>query len=170
MVQQSIWSSAVALWGVDNALARVSIDDAGFELVVEPGLGVGPNSFRNFSLHTFPASRSSAQIWSQHLSSTGGPIVSDAPAYEALKKRGMNECGLAQLASRTVDVPFVGLTAGLFVIAELLRRLHGSLGFEQLSGSLQSVGDIESVSEETVPYALGHVHCDQTASNSRLVA
>ena len=150
-------------------MARVSIDDARFELVVEAGLGAAPNGFRNFSLHTLPATRSSAQIWSQHLSSTG-PIVSDAPAYDALKKRGVDECGLAQLASRTVGVPFVGLTAGVFVIAELLRRLHGNLGFEQLSGSLQSVGDIEFVSEETEPYALGHVPCNQTSCNSRLFA
>lgn len=159
----------VALWGVDNALARVSIDDADFDLVVEAGLGAGPNGFRNFSLHTLPASRSSAQIWSQHLSSTN-PSASDAPAYDALKKRGVDECGLAQLASRTVGVPFVGLTAGAFVIAELLRRLHGTLGFELLSGSLQSIGDIEYVSKETIPYALGHVRCDQIASNSKLVA
>ncbi len=159
----------VALWGVDNALARVSIDDAGFELVVEAGLGAGPNAFRNFSLHTLPASRSSAQIWSQHLSSTNR-IAYDAPAYNALKKRGVDECGLAQLASRTVGVPFVGLTAGVFVIAELLRRLHNSAGLEQLSGSLQSVEDIEFVSTDSKPYEWGHVPCRQTATKSRLIA
>jgi len=136
----------------------MAIDAAGFDLVVEAGLGAGPNGFRNFSLHSFPGSRSSAQVWSNHLSSPDLDVA-EAPAYSAMKKRGMDECGLAQLASRTVGVPYVGLTAGVFVIAELLRRLHGGPGYEQLSGSLLSVENIESISAETTPYAWGHVPC-----------
>lgn len=149
----------VGLWGVDNAVARMAIEEAGFDLVVEAGLGAGPSGFRNFSLHTFPASRSSSQVWSRHLSSPDLD-VSEAPAYSTMKKRGMDECGLAQLVSRTVGVPFVGLTAGVFVIAELLRRLHGGSGYEQISGSLLSVEDIESISAETMPYAWGHTPCE----------
>ena len=156
--QRASHEPAVALWGVDNALARVSIDEAGFELVIESGLGAGPSGFRNFSLHSFPASRRSAQVWSQHLADTG-PNISGAPAYDVLRQRGIDECGLAQLASRTVGVPFVGLMAGVFVISELLRRLHGNVGFEQLSGSLQAVEDLEIVPQRTASYAWGHVNC-----------
>ncbi len=157
-IQRSPHEPGVGLWGVDNAVARMAIDEVGFDLVVEAGLGAGPGGFRNFSLHTFPASRPSAQVWSRHLSSPDLD-VSEAAAYSTMKKRGMDECGLAQLASRTVGVPFVGLTAGVFVIAELLRRLHGGSGYEQLSGSLLSVEDIESISAKTMPYAWGHVPC-----------
>ncbi len=42
----------------------------------------------------------------------------------------MDECGLTQLASRTVGVPFVGLIAAALAIAELLRRLHGGTAIE----------------------------------------
>ncbi len=35
------------------------------------------------------------------------------PAYKALESGGMDKCGLAQLTSRTVAVPFVGLIAAL---------------------------------------------------------
>lgn len=40
-----------ALCGVDNAVARAALEDAGFDLVVEAGLGAGTQGFRNFSLH-----------------------------------------------------------------------------------------------------------------------
>lgn len=42
------------------------------------------------------------------------------PAYQELKRSCMDPCGLTQLASRTVGVPFVGLVAGCLVISELL--------------------------------------------------
>ena len=70
---------SVALCGVDNALARTALDQAGFDLVVEAGLGGGPEAFRSLSLHTFPASRSSAEIWSRYVGSPN-MSVEDKPA------------------------------------------------------------------------------------------
>src|SRR5207248_8964183 len=46
---------SVALCGVDNALARMALEKAGFDLVVEAGLGAGPHAFRSISMHCFPA-------------------------------------------------------------------------------------------------------------------
>ena len=42
----------------------------------------------------------------------GAPDVSAMPGYEVLRKYGMDMCGVAQLASRTVGVPCVGRTTG----------------------------------------------------------
>ena len=53
----------VALCGVDNALARAVLEDAEFKLVIETGLGGGPQSFKNFSLHTFPSSVKASRLW-----------------------------------------------------------------------------------------------------------
>ena len=44
----------VALCGFDNALARAALEDAGFALVIEAGLGNGPTAFMNFALTLFP--------------------------------------------------------------------------------------------------------------------
>jgi hypothetical protein len=107
----------VALCGVDNALARASLEDVGFGLVVETGLGAGPQAFRNFSLHTFPSSLSASQIWGSG-ANTGTPDVLGMPAYRASNYPTLDECGLAQLASRTVGVSFVGLTAASLALAE----------------------------------------------------
>jgi hypothetical protein len=69
----------------------------------------------------------------------------------------LDSCGLAQLASRTVGVPFVGVIAACLVFAELLRRLNGGKAFELLSGSVAALEDIESISISSKPYAFGHL-------------
>jgi hypothetical protein len=145
-----------ALCGVDNALARAALDEGGFDLVVEAGLGAGPQAFRSISMHTFPASRSAAEIWSRQVS-LAADSYEDQPAYRALKEAGMDPCGLAQLASRTVGVPFVGLIAGCLVISELLRRLNGGVALEFISGSVATLEDFESGALQAAAYAAGHV-------------
>jgi hypothetical protein len=147
---------AVALCGVDNPIARAALECPGFGLVVEAGLGAGPEAFRSLSLHSFPASRRAEDIWARD----AGPAtanVEDLPAYQAMKKAGADACGLTQLASRTVGVPFVGLTAGVIVIAELLRRLHGGMAFELIAGSVFALDAMQSVTASAPPYAFGHL-------------
>jgi hypothetical protein len=146
----------VALCGVDNALARAALEKPGFGLVIEAGLGGGPEAFRSISIHTFPASRSAEEIWSRQVGQ-GDKSPEDMPAYRELKKRGMDSCGLAQLASRTVGVPFVGVIAACLVIAELLRRLNGGSALELVSGSVAALEDIETVSIPSGPYSFGHL-------------
>lgn len=143
-----------ALCGVDNALARSSLEKAGFDLIVEAGLGAGPQGFRDFSLHTFPATRAAEEIWSEH---TSAPDVQDMPAYQALRRSGVDQCGVAQLASRSVAVPFVGLTAACLVVAELLRRLNGGEAIELASLGLLALSDAEIVPIQAPIYAFGHV-------------
>ncbi len=145
----------VALCGVDNALARAVLDKPGFDLVVEVGLGAGPSGFRNFSMHTFPSSLSPAKIWTRPDMSNLHDVVA-MPAYNALRKSGVDACGLTQLASRTVGVPFVGLIASALAVAEPLRRLHGALALESISGSTLCLDDLEKSQLEFLPYVSGH--------------
>jgi hypothetical protein len=147
---------AVALCGVDNPIARAALEHPGFGLVVEAGLGAGPEAFLSLSVHSFPASRRAEDIWSKQVGATTGN-VEEMPAYRAMKEAGADACGLTQLASRTVGVPFVGLIAGVLVIAELLRRLHGGLALELAAGSASALEGLETVAMRTDPYAFGHV-------------
>jgi hypothetical protein len=146
---------AAALCGVDNALARAALGKAGFGLVVEAGLGAGPEAFRSMSIHTFPASRSPEEIWSRQVAQPDANFE-NTPAYQALKRSGMDSCGLAQLASRTVGVPFVGLIAACLVVSEILRRLNGGHAYELVSGSAASLSDLDVVPISAEPYAFGH--------------
>lgn len=147
---------SAALCGVDNALARAALEDAGFALVVEAGLGAGPQGFRNFSLHGFPGPKRASAIWGGTAKAVA-PDVSAMPAYQELKNKGIDRCGVAQLASRSIGVPFVGLTAAILAVGELLRRLHGGGAMEVVSGSLHALEDVEAFTGSPEPYAHGYV-------------
>ena len=140
---------------ITHLLVR-ALEKAGFGLVVEAGLGGGPEAFRSISVHTFPASRSAEEIWSRQVGQ-GGESVEDMPAYQALKRQGVDSCGVAQLASRTVGVPFVGIIAACLVFAELLRRLNGGRAFELVSTSAAALEDVEAISILCKPYAFGYL-------------
>jgi hypothetical protein len=153
----------VALCGVDNALARAALEKPGFDLVVEAGLGAGPQAFRSISMHTLPASRSAENLWSRQVADADENFE-DRPAYHALRGAGMDQCGLAQLASRTVGVPFVGLIAATLVISELLRRLHGGTAFEVTSAFAAALQDIETVSTPSKPFPGAYVEAEKPSA------
>jgi hypothetical protein len=92
-----------------NVEARAALEDAGFDLVVEAGLGAGPAEYLAMRVHTFPASVTSRQKW-------GGvdaeKELGSGKAYDDLTAQGrVDACGLVQLATRTVGAPFVGVVA-----------------------------------------------------------
>ena len=100
--------------------------------------------------------RTPAEIWAKQVAQAGENFEG-MPAYQALKKSGMDRCGLTQLASRTVGVPFVGLIAACLSIAEILRRLNGGVPLEFLATSAASLSDVEFGTLAAVPYAHGYV-------------
>lgn len=113
----------VAICGVDNALARAALEDAGFECVLEAGLGNGVSDFLAIRFHSFPQRRRARDIWSEiHI---GDRDLLDRPAYQDLAAGGADRCGLVELAGRTVGAPFVGAIAGAMTIAELVRLANG---------------------------------------------
>ena len=160
---------SVAFCGVDNALARAALENPGFDLVVEAGLGAGPQAFRSFSMHTFPASRSAEEIWSRQVAATDESFE-DKPAYQTLRHEGMDQCGLAQLASRTVGVPFVGLIAAALAVSELLRRLHGGTALELASGSVAALQDVEALNIVGLPYPGAYVEVSAPSPDRSLPA
>ena len=112
----------VALFGVDNALARRALGEAGFKLVVEAGLGSGAKDFRAIRIHTFPGAKDPRDLWAPAAERV---INTESPAYGDLKSRGLDQCGVTLLAGKAVGAPFVGMTAAALCLAEVLRLLHG---------------------------------------------
>lgn len=126
----------LALGGVDNAEARAAYEDAGFDCVVEAGLGAGPTEYLALRLHSFPASTTARSKWGGPSRSAGDPAPRTL-AYKDLAASGMDECGLVRIATRTVGAPFVGATAATLVIAEVLRLLNGGPMFEVIDMTLR---------------------------------
>jgi hypothetical protein len=127
---------AVALIGVDNALARQSIEDVGFARVIEAGLGRGPQDFLGIDLHTFPASKPARDVWPE-IAASDADIAQ--PAYRAMLERSGDRCGTVRLAGRSIGAPFVGAAAASLVIAELIRLCLGGVRYEVISCHLRDL-------------------------------
>ena len=132
------YEPSLALCGVDNEPARNALEDVGFAKVIEAGLGGTADDFLGFRTHVFPGERKAKDLWNpveKHRAAR-----TDRPAYEQLATSGLDQCGLTQLAGRTVGAPFVGAIAAAVVIGEALRMVNGAHGYDLIDGHL---GDLQ---------------------------
>lgn len=128
---------AIALCGLDNVLGRHALDQVGFDLVVEAGIGRGQQNFRTIYLHTLPGSRSAKEIWK---SATSSETTEDRPAYQEMLNSGeLDRCGVTLLAGKAVGAPFVGTVAATLVLSQVLRLLHGETLYQLIDLDLLSV-------------------------------
>lgn len=139
---------AVALCGVDNADSRMDLEDIGFSSVFEAGLGAGAQGYLNLTTHSFPAGMRARDIWGRVRDLPAAESTAVQPAYEAAAKAGLGDCGALMLARRTIGVPYVGMTAAVLVVGEILRRLNGGMGYDACSMSLACPQDIEVVAAD----------------------
>jgi hypothetical protein len=127
----------IALCGFDNLKSRSLLEGAGFDLVVECGLGGDTANFDDILLHTFPeASQTPSEIWGEApLGALPQRDVSLAGAFGDLE-----DCGilLATLEGKAISSSFVGAYAGAIVVGELLRGLHGGPRSELIKAHLRS--------------------------------
>lgn len=119
----------LAFCGFDLNAARRDLATAEFLRVIESGLGGTPSNFDTISLHTLPNPRKPEELWPELTAEEEAKraenqqrIANTNPAYSTL---GSDECGRAELAGKSVAVPFVGAIAGTMVTAEIIRLLHG---------------------------------------------
>lgn len=137
--RQSPEEPCVALCGIDNANGRRVLDQVGFDMVVEAGLGHGYQDFRTIRLHTLPGSKPASEIWRGRGSSN--EKVEEKAAYRELLDEGaLDQCGVTLLAGKAVGAPFVGAVAATLVLSELLRVLH--------CGKVHHVVDLDLLSLE----------------------
>jgi hypothetical protein len=144
----------VTLCGFDSATGRRALECAGFDLVVECGLGSSLDLFDRLVLHTFPdATKKPPEIWPE----VARPDVVDFDPKLFGVELTDGECGvlLDNLARKPISASFVGVTAGALVIAELLRGLHGGQRYELLLLHLRSNHSLRAV-PKSEPYQRRH--------------
>ena len=132
----------VALVGVDDPGPRRLVEEAGFDLIVDAGLGGTTQSYLDILIHSFPSGIEASRAWTDRRTAAAAPLV-DQLAYQDLRERlsgddGDIECGVLEIAGRSVGAAFVGCVAATLVVAEVLRFLAGGPRFEVLSVSLRS--------------------------------
>ena len=133
---------AIALVGFDRPAPRRWAADAGFDLLVDGGIGATARSFSRIRVVTVPGPAAAKNLWPDIEGDGGIPTV---PAYEALRESGVDRCGVTQVAGRAVAAPFVGLVTACAVLAQLLRYLHGQPVLHTWSFDVQSPMSLRSV-------------------------
>lgn len=133
--------------GVDNAETRATLEDSHFGLVVDAGLGAGPHEYLAMRLHTFPGPVTARARWGEASSSrtADAKAVATATAYQGLAAHGLDDCGLLEIASRTVGVPFVGVIAATLALMEIVRRLNQGPGLGVLDLTLRNLDALQCV-------------------------
>ena len=134
----------MALCGFDSNLARRDLATARFLRVMESGLGGTADNFDTISFHTLPNPCRAEELWPD-LSSEEETrqreqrerVARENPAYAQL---GDDQCGRAELAGKSVAVPFVGTAAATLVVAETIRLLHGGPAYTDIKLVLSDLG------------------------------
>jgi hypothetical protein len=131
----------VALCGFDKAEPRRFLEDAGFDFIVECALGATIDNFDKFLLHTFP----NGQVKAKDIWQDGYPTreVDQRLVEVFTKETSEAECGVlvSTLAGKAIATAFVGAIASAFVIAEILRGLHGNERWGTLNVHLRCLTD-----------------------------
>jgi hypothetical protein len=125
----------IALCGFDNAKSRTLLEDAGFDLVVDCGLGSSLDHFDRIVLRTFPdASVKARDVWAKEASVIPG-------IDPALLGEAEGECGivLQEIAGKAISSSFTGACASALAVAELLRAVHGGQRCEFLKVQLRDL-------------------------------
>jgi hypothetical protein len=135
--KRSLDEPFVALCGFDNIKSRSLLEGAGFDLIVECGLGGNTDNFDEILIHTFPdASETAKEIWSQ----SSGPAQSTGKDTFDKAFGDLKDCGilLETLKGKAVSSSFVGAYASALSAGELLRGLHGGIRCEFIRAQLRS--------------------------------
>ena len=144
--RRSVLEPAVALVGVDDPAPRRLLERAGFDLIVDAGLGGGAQNYLDILIHAFPSGLKAATAWPERSAPSNGLVV-EQPAYGDLYERlsretdrteGEIRCGIIDVAGVSIGAAFVGCVAATCVLGEVLRGLAGGPRFEVLNVSLRS--------------------------------
>jgi hypothetical protein len=157
----------LALCGFDSNPARRMLPGAGFAHVVDSGLGGTKYNFETISFHTLPNPRTAEELWpdlgleeQETQRRELERIAQENPAYEEL---GDDLCGRANLAGKSVAVPFVGVAAATLVLAEAIRLLHDGPAYSDIKLSLSDLNSVSAIrkSSYTVHDSAGVLFCDK---------
>ncbi|MGE4335129.1 MAG: ThiF family adenylyltransferase [Pigmentiphaga sp.] len=150
----------VALFGVDNVVARRDLDTSAFALIVEAGLGSGYRDFRSMRIHTLPGPHLASELWPAQMASQGATALN--AAYQQLAHARGDLCGVTMLAAKAVATPFVGAFAAGVVMAELMRPLHGGGTHASLDLQMQTITHRLGAAMEPARTRCAFIECEYT--------
>lgn len=147
----------IALVGVDNLKARRAVANAGFDLVIDAGLGATGSEAFDLRLHAFPGSQIGDSVWPeiQVVQPTSLP-----QNLAALIDQGrLDACGAFTIAGASVGVPCTALAAAALQLAQLCRALAQGRCADRIDISLQDLGRAHwRLMPQAIPNALAKLN------------
>lgn len=107
----------VVISALDSVEPRQWILQAGYQLMLDLGVGHGPVDFEMGQVRVL--AKGAQSTWSAPAKLKDVDSLRDSPAYADEKAR--DQCGAYSLAQASVAVPFVGLALGAIAVTQLLR-------------------------------------------------
>lgn len=126
----------LAFVAVDNLETRraVAAKEAGFDLVLDGGLGATPAEVFDIRLHGFPGSRTPQAAWPDPTTAPEKPL---RPALSRLVEQGrLQMCGAAMIAGQPVGVPSTAVAAATIAMAQACRAIAESVYCDRVDLSL----------------------------------
>lgn len=122
--------------GVDNLPTRRSAAraEAGFDLVIDAGLGATAAEAFDIRLHAFPGFRDPKIAWPEPLKEAERPLT---PALSKLVEEGrLDRCGALVIAGLSVGVPSTAVAAAAIQVAQACRAILTSSYCDLVDASL----------------------------------
>lgn len=120
------WLPGLAFVGVDTLETRrfAARPEAGFDLVLDAGLGSNPIELFDIRVHGFPGTRTSNTAWPD-LPVTIQPEDRElGPDWERLISQGrLDRCGALTIAGQSVGIPSTAVAAATMQVAQACRAI-----------------------------------------------
>ena len=127
--------------GVDNVPTRrlAANRQAGFDLVIDAGLGATGAEVFDLRIHSFPGARAPAEAWpaDAHGPDAAGTLT---PALAKLVDDGrLDRCGAVNIAGSSVGVPTTAVVAAAIQVAQACRAISRSTYCDLIDTTLTDV-------------------------------
>lgn len=126
---------AIVFAGLDSVPARFNIARAGFDYMVDAGVGHGPVDFESFQLRILRKGTDPERQWTKPEKPKDVDAMLNREVYRDYIAR-YDVCGAFELAEGSVAVPFVGAFVGALGIAQGIRLSSGHTTAELLQAEL----------------------------------
>jgi len=130
---------AIVITGLDNIDARKKIARAGFDYMIDAGVGHGPTDFDSLQLTVLKKGIDADQFWTTAEKTKDVDSLMQEKAYQKLTSKH-GTCGTFSLAEASVAVPFVGAAVGALAIAQAIRLGNMQKTIQVMQMSLGSPG------------------------------
>jgi hypothetical protein len=140
----------VVLAGMDAKGPRHLLDQQGFDLIIDCGVGGTIANFDSITMNVLPNGHVTAsQLWPANNAELAARreeeakrLASSRTVYKSvLEHQG---CGHVELAGRSVAVPFVGAMSAALALSELVRRLLGAARYDRVHLQMASPADLSA--------------------------